>query len=303
MNSSRPDTRSVSGTVQDTNNKPLNDVRVELTSANGGVLNSAYTNASGNFEFSLVPAGSYLVVATAGLQQVSEKVDTTSWSSTVSLRMQASKTADGVNGHSISVAQYRIPANARNEYQKAHEQLEKGKLDEAKKHLAKALELCANYADALTLRGVLKLEQQDAQGAITDLDQAIKADSNYAMAYMVLGSALNMQSKFDEAIRALQHGESLAPDSWQAHFEMGKAYIGKADYPSALRHLERAENMVPSEYPIINLLRAQALFSMKQYPEAMSALQAYLQKEPQGVNSEQAHRMLAQAQSLVAKNK
>jgi len=148
---------------------------------------------------------------------------------------------------------------------------------------------------------VLALNRGDSQAAITDLDQAIKADGNYAMAYMVMGSALNMQSKFDEAIRTLQHGQSLAPDYWQGYFEMGKSYIGKADYPAALRQLERAQSLAPADYPLISLLRAHAFLAMKQYPEAMTELQAYLQKDPQGANSAQAHKMLEQAQAFVAR--
>jgi tetratricopeptide (TPR) repeat protein len=208
---------------------------------------------------------------------------------------------DGVGGNAISVAQYRIPAKAREEYRKAHEGLDKGKIEDANKHLTKALELCPNYADALTLRGVIELNNRDSQSAIADLDKAIKADANYAMAYMVMGSALNMESKFDEAIRSLQRGESLAPNYWQAHFEMGKAYIGKADYPTALRQLERAESLAPAEYPLIYLLRAHALMAMKQYPDATVALQAYLQKDPQSPNSAKARKMLDQAQAFMAK--
>ena len=273
---------------------------MELRDPGGNVVNSVETNSSGSFEFSLIPAGTYLVVATSGLRQASESVDTSAFPAMVSLRMPADKPEDGVAGHSISVMQYRIPAKAREEYRKAHEALAKGKTEEAGRHLAKALALCPVYADALTLRGVLELNQNDSQAAIADLDKAIKADGNYAMAYMVMGSALNMESKFDEAIRTLQRGESLAPDLWQAYFEMGKAYIGKADYPSALRQLERAENIAPLEYPLIHLLRGQALLGMKQYPEAMTALQAFLQKNPQGPNSEQARKMLERAQAFMA---
>jgi predicted Zn-dependent protease len=302
QNSSRAESLSISGTVQDTTNHPLKDIRVELTDASGIVVKAAYTNSSGSFEFSRVPPGSYHVVATSGLQQVSARVDGSAWSSIVSLRMPANNKADdGVKGNAISVAQYRIPAKARDEYRKAHDGLEKGKMDEAGKHLARALELYPDYADALTLRGVLELNHSDSQAAIADLDKAVKADANYAMAYMVMGSALNMESRFDEAIRSLQRGESLAPTYWQAHFEMGKAYIGKADYPAALRQLERAENLAPTEYPLIYLLRAHALLAMKQYPEAMTALQSYLQKEPQGVNNQQAHKMLEEAQAFLAK--
>jgi Tfp pilus assembly protein PilF len=295
------DSRSLSGVVRDTQNHGLKDVRVEVTDPNGSAVGSAYTNAAGRFEFSNLPSGTYTVVATSGLEQASERVDLTSFSNTVNVRLNGpGQPVDGVTGNSISIAQYRVPAKAREAYRKAHEDVEKGKMDDAGKHLTKALELCPNYADALTLRGVLELNQRDPQAAIADLDKAIKADGNYAMAYMVMGSALNMQSKFDEAIRTLQHGETLAPNYWQAYFEMGKSYIGKADYPSALRQLERAESLAPADYPLISLLRAHTLLAMKQFPEAMTALQAYLAKDPQGPNSEQAHKMLEQARAYVA---
>src|SRR6266566_8804114 len=62
LNSSRTETRTISGTVQDTNNNPLKEVRVELRDAAGSVVNSVDTNSSGNFEFSLIPAGTYMVV-------------------------------------------------------------------------------------------------------------------------------------------------------------------------------------------------------------------------------------------------
>jgi Flp pilus assembly protein TadD len=302
LNSSRPENNSISGTVRDINNNPLKDVQVELRNSGGGVVTSAYTTSSGNFEFSLVASGTYMVVATSGMRQASQRVDATGWSNVVSLRMPSNTPQDGMTGNSISVVQYRIPGKARDEYNKAHDLLQRGKQEDANKHLAKALELCPNYADALTLRGILELNQRDTEAAIADLDKAIHADANYAMAYMVMGSALNEQSKFDEAIRSLERGESLAPNYWQAHFEMGKSYIGKADYPAALHQLELAENMAPSDYPFIYLLRARALLAMKQYSEALDAVQSYLQKDPQGANREQANKMLQQAQALMAKN-
>jgi Flp pilus assembly protein TadD len=304
LNSSRADNGSVSGVIQDTQNRPLKDVRVELTDVTGSVVNSAYTNSSGQFEFSHVAGGAYLLVATSGLQQASERVEVGSFSSVVNIRLQGDgKPEDGVQGHSISVAQFRVPGKAREEYRKAHEGLEKGKLEEAGKHLARALEICPNYAEALTLHGILELNQRNSESAIADLDKAIQADGNYGTAYVVMGSALNMQSKFDEAIRSLQRGQSLSPDSWQSYFEMGKSYIGKTDYAAALRELDRAQSLAPAEYPLIYLLRAHALLALKQFPEAMTALQAYLQKDPNGANTAQAQKMLQQAQAFVAGKK
>src|SRR5215467_10910151 len=219
---------SITGTVQDIHANPLKDVLVELTNVNGVVLNSTYTSVSGNFEFFNVSQGSYTVRATAGMQQISEHVESNGFTNTVAIRMDGTdKPEDGVNGNAISVAQYKVPGKAREEYRKARDAMEKGKDEDARKHLAKSLEIYPKYADALTLRAVLALNQHDAPAALADLDQAVKADSNFAMAYMVMGSALNMQGKFDEALRALERGEAIAPDYWQGHFEMGKSFIAK----------------------------------------------------------------------------
>ena len=114
MNPSRVENRTISGTVQDMAGNPLQDVRVELTDGSGTVVNSAYTSSSGRFEFTHVASGTYQVVATSGLQQASERVDASTFTNMVSIRMQGSgKPADGVEGNSISIAQYRVPAKAR----------------------------------------------------------------------------------------------------------------------------------------------------------------------------------------------
>jgi hypothetical protein len=43
--------------------------------------------------------------------------------------------------------------------------------------------------------------------------------------------------------------------------------------------------------------------AMKQFPEATAALQAFLQKDPQGPNSEKARKMLEEAQGYMASKK
>jgi tetratricopeptide (TPR) repeat protein len=206
----------------------------------------------------------------------------------------------GNTGNTVSVAQYRIPEKARNEFQKAQEASTKLNFDDARKHVERALELCPNYADALTLRAVLNLAS-NTPAAVADLQKAIQCDGNYALAYTVLGSALNMQEKFDEAMQTLQRGQSLAPDSWQTYFEMARSYVGKQDYASALRQLDRAQSLVPAEYPTLLLVRAQANMGLKQYQTAMQELQTFLQKDPNGPNSMAAEKMLRQTRELMAR--
>lgn len=301
--SMRDTATSFSGTVRSADDHPLKDVRVELRQVeNGQVVASVYTNASGAFEFSHVTLGTYDVVATYQLEETRDRVDISGMGAMSNLRMPVSTAAtDGNNRNTVSVAQYKVPEKAREELKKAQAASEKQRTDEAQKHIAKALEIYPKYADALTLRGVLKLDNHDQEGAMADLQQAIQYDGNSPMAYMVMGAVLNMQSKFDDAIRALQHGEALSPNSWQSYFEMGKSLVGKQQYEAALRQLDRAQALTPKDYPLIHLVKAHALLAMTNYSDAMTELQAYLDKEPKGPNSEQAQKMLAQAKAFSVK--
>jgi len=290
---------SLSGTVLSSDSKPLKDVRVDLRDTSGSTINSVYTNAAGMFEFSQVRSGLYEVVATSGLEQTQQRVEMDRMPSAVNLRLPVRSTpSDGNPANSISVAQYRVPAKARDELKSAREAAAKGKNDDADKHVAKALAIYPNYADALTLRAILKVDANDREGAVTDLQQAIQDDESCALAYIVMGAIFNTQGKFDDAIRSLERGEALAPDSWQAYFEMGKSLTAKAEYEPALRQLEKAQALSPKDYPPIHLVKARAMAGLSNYSDEMAELQQYLDKEPQGTNSAQARKMMDQARSF-----
>lgn len=290
---------SINGTVLTADGKPLKDAHVELRDASGSIVTAAYTNAGGSFEFSQVRAGLYEIVATSGLQQAQQRVDSNRMMVSVELRLPVSSApADGNPSNSVSVAQYKVPGKAREELKKAQDASEKGKHDDAAKHVAKALEIYPKYAEALTLRAILKMDAKDDNGAIADLQQAITDDENCALAYLVMGAALNVQSKFDDAIRALERGEALSPNSWQAYFEMGRALVGKAQYDAALRQLDRAQALMPKEYPPLHLVKAHAMLAVSNYTDAMAELQQYLAKEPNGPNTQEAEKMLAQARAF-----
>lgn len=292
---------SLTGTVVTTDNKPVPDARVEIHGGNGFSVDAAYTNSSGVFEFSSVPAGIYEVVASSGLSQTQERCEVRGLASNVTLRLPVSSKADDANGSpSVSVAQYKVPDKARAAFKKAREASAKGKDEEAQKLLTKALEIYPKYSDALTLRAVLKMSVADVPGAKADLQQAIDNDENCAWAYIVLGSVFNVEKRFDDALRTLQRGESLSPSSWQLYFEMGKALVGKAQYEAALRQLSRAQSLIPKDYAPIHMVKAHAYFGLNNYSDAMTELQAYLAQEPPGPHTAEAQEMMSQAKALVA---
>src|SRR5262249_30307521 len=190
--------------------------------------------------------------------------------------------ADTGGSSTVSVAQFQVPKKARELFKKAQAAARKQKPDEESKYLAGALEVYPDFADALTLRGIRKLDNNQLTEATADLEKAIQCDGSYALAYLVLGAAYNMANRFDDALRSSDHGISLMPTAWQGYFEMAKSYIGKADYEKALRQLDKATSLGPRNYAPIHLVRAHALLALKSYSEAMVELQSFLVRAPKG---------------------
>jgi cytochrome c-type biogenesis protein CcmH/NrfG len=294
---------SIVGAVHSTDNQPLNNVRVDLRDGStGAIVGSSYTGMGGNFEFRQLQAGPYDVTASSGTSRVEERVQVSSISTNVDLRLPVTTVPnDGIAGRTVSVNQYRVPESAREELRKAQQAAAKNKgEDEVAKHLDRALEIHPTYADALSMRAALKLDNKDVAGAIQDAQKAIETDANYPLAYTVMGSALNVQMKFDEALRSLERAASLSPDIWQTYFEIGRAYAGKKDYAKSLEALDRAQRLAP-DYALIQLIRAHCLMGLGRYSDAVTELQAYLSKHPKDVRVEQARKMLAQAQAATGR--
>jgi tetratricopeptide (TPR) repeat protein len=293
---------SVSGNVVGIDNRPLEHVRVELHSRNGSIISSLYTDSAGTFEFHDLDSGNYDVMAVSGVDLAEQRIDLNNMPISIVLRMAASGSPNDRNGKSsVSVAQYLVPEKAQAALEKAREASAKGKNDEAERHVAQALEIYPRYADALTLRAILKMNGNDIESALADVQEAITNDKNCGLAYSVMGALLNMQSKFDDAARALERAQSLSPDSWQGYFEMGKAMLGKAQYETALQQFDRAQTLVAHDYPLLGLAKAHAMLGLNRYSDAVTELQAYLAKEPNGPMSQDAQRLLAQAQASLAR--
>lgn len=296
-------TGSVSGIVVGSDGKPVSDVHVEIRNQEtGSTIVSGYTNESGTFEFDNLATTSYELVATRGLAQAREQVMLADVNANLKIRLNTSDAmAARTDGSAtVSVAEYKVPAKARDAFHKAQDAMAKNKLDETKKELVKSLETYPDYAQALTLRGVLSLEEGNAQLSINDFDHAIHSDPGFALAHTAMAAALNQLSKFDDALRSANRAITLSPTSWQSYFEMAKSYVGKADYQHALEQLAKAQGFEPKDYAPIHLVRAHVMLALKDYSNAVTELEAFLKLAPNDPNSPAAHQALEKLKALTA---
>lgn len=284
----------ISGTVLDASNQPLSGIRVELQDClTGRIIGTTYTFANGSFEIRDVPKGQYEVIATSGINEARTRVELPG-NGEVNLRIANASFGDNTAGRkpSVSLSQMKVPGKARKLFQKAMDAFRMSHIDDAFSLVQKALGLYPDYAQALTLRGVMNLQRGDTQKAEPDLQKAVELDYSDDMGFVALASLYNTEGKFDKALQILNRGMTLNPNSWQALSEMSRAQIGKHDYEGALKSIAKADNYVPPTVAYLHLFRAQALLGLKNVPATITELQTYLAKEPTGHNAELARKML-----------
>jgi tetratricopeptide (TPR) repeat protein len=296
---------TLSGTVRTRDGRPVHNARIEVRAiGNPQPVASGYTLPNGGFEFSNIPRGTYEVVATSGVQEARERIRVLQSDSSLQLTFaQGEAVTDGSAGNAtVSIAQMKVPEKARKLFAKAQEAFDKQKLAQARAEVEKALQLFPNYAQALTLRGILNLQDSNFDQARTDLETAIKADYSYGMGYIVLGAAYNLMDRFDDSVRVLERGITLMPASWQARYELSKALLGKSQFEAALRQVNKAADLGPSNYPALHLVRAHALLGLKDYNRAVAELEQFLGSDPGSADSAKARETLNQVRSFMASN-
>ena len=285
----------VTGSVHDINNHALGGVRVDLQDTfSGRFVANTFTFTNGTFEIRDVPKGGYDVIATVGLREARGHVDYPG-NGDINLRMPQALAADNSVGssNSVSMSQMKVPGKARKLFQKAMDAFRMSKLDDALSFVQKALGMYPDYAQALTLRGVMSMQRGDTRQAEPDLQKAVELDYSDDAGFVALASLYNTEGKFDDALQILDRGMSVHPNSWQALSEKARAQIGKHDFDGALKSLAKADNYVPPTVAYLHLFRAQALMGLNNLPGAVLEINNYLAKDPTGANAETARKMLA----------
>ncbi len=290
---------AITGKVLGADGKPVPGIRVELDSAETAMpMTSTYTQPDGTFELYNIPHGEYEVIAESANSEVSNPVSFDSGQPNLQLRLPKSVSAPDPLDATTSVARMMVPSRAQRLYQRAVNDFNHGKYEEAEKHADAALEIDQQFADALTLRGVIEMRKGNLAQGQDYLEQAIKADPSESAAYIALAAVYNHNGRFEDAMHASEKGLSLSPRTWQAYLEMAKASIAKSMYQSGLKFLRQAERLGGSTYAETHLLKAYALVPLKLYRDAKYELQASMARDHHGDVSHQAQALLARLDSV-----
>ncbi len=293
---SDPDLASISASVRSSDDHPVSNAKIEVRNiASGTDVAFGFTGPSGDFQVNNLPRGSYEVVVTSGLAEAREQVRVDNSMEQFTLRLpHTSENTSSPQQQIVTVQQLRVPDKAQAALKKAQLAAGKGKYDEARQQIAKALSIEPKYSEALAYRGLLEMQTGELDAASEDIQKAIEFDNSSVLAYVAMGSLYNTKKQFDDALRELDRGVTLNPASWQAHYEISKANLGKGDFSTALREVEKAQSLLNREFPLLHIVKAQALLGMKSYADAVAEFQKFLD-----TNEDKDSRLAAQVRQTI----
>jgi tetratricopeptide (TPR) repeat protein len=175
--------------------------------------------------------------------------------------------------------------------------LKAGNLNDAQKHLEAAYKLAPTDADLNFLMGLLYQQKKDAVQAEAYFVKAVSFDPNNVRALTSLGQLLLVKGDYKGAAEHLEKAVSVDAGSWQAHWELASAYLHLQRFEEARQQAQLAIQTGKGAANDAEFVLGEALARLGKTPEAIQALQTYLQSNPKSDTAPQIRDMVAQLQN------
>jgi Tfp pilus assembly protein PilF len=286
--------RTLRGTVVNSDSSPVADAMVELRNLQSGTAFArVYTNGAGEFQVPTVNPGQYVISVVAGTRTTQQQISFSGFEPDVKVSMAGQTGTPAGKGATVSVANLGVSDKAKRALESAQKALSKNKLEEAASELQHALSISPQYPEALSLRAVVYLAKGDTQSALEDAQRSVDIDPSSSVAYTIMGAAYNAAGQFLQAVNSLQQALRIDPNFWQSHYEMAKSLYGQGKSTSALQEVEAAGKNVPKEFAEIHLVRGAILMQLHRTTEAAEELQQFLKQDPTNPEAAKVERTLA----------
>ncbi len=187
----------------------------------------------------------------------------------------------------ITPHQMLAPITAQMATDNAVDALVVGDRDEAMRQVSNALDIFPHYAVALTLRGLIEMNEGRFDVGAADFEEAIRVDPAYAAPRLMLAAYYNDLGRFDDALVLLDRATRLLSSAWQSHFELARALYGKGDYEAALPAATQAIQLAPSTLgpqsrALLHYLRGHILAQLHDSEASKEEFEETLKTDPDG---------------------
>jgi tetratricopeptide (TPR) repeat protein len=285
------------------------------------VLQSAYSDSGGNFEFRNLQPGSYtLAIDLQGYEEIREPVQIVSFGGAqrvthVSILLNRLTTlrrdtdgglpSDDPDVIDITEMQRNYPKKAVEEYKKAVDDRKKGDNDKALKRLLEAASLAPDFYQVHNNLGVIYQERKQFREAEAEYRRARELNSRSPQPWINLGSLFIEESDarrgegfktvgdlLNNAMDSLDEAIKLRPTAAMAHYYLGTAYYKSGFYPEAETSLKKAFDL-DSHLSSVRLMLVNVYRQQNRGEDVLAQLDAYLKENPKASNRAEIQQMRA----------
>lgn len=285
-------------------------IEVRLEGSTSQMINSTYSDSIGNFEFrNLQPGSYYIAVSGDGFQparQLVEVFGTGGGVTNVSMfldkadggRPAPAKGVDAADPDIIDVSQLKenFPKKAVQNYDKAVEELKKGRDANATKLLEEAVQIAPKFFRAHIDLGLLYQKARRFEDAERMYKRSREISPKNAQPLINLGSLYIQEAdahqkegrevvgKFlDQALDTLEAAVKMNPRSSIAYYYLGSANFKSSFLEEAEAAFRKAEQLDPN-MSLARLMLANVYAMMNKLNDAVHYLDVYLQENPKAEN-------------------
>jgi tetratricopeptide (TPR) repeat protein len=308
---------TIHGKIIFSNNHDPDRIEVKLDKSFGQIIQVAYTDAAGNFEFRGLTIGTYFVtVLLDGYEPVRQGVDVISSFGASPVNLFLSRSAyvpkdrltglDADDPDIIDVSQMKenLPKKAVQDYEKAIEEKKKGRLESAVKLLEDAIRLAPNFFRAHNNLGLLYQSEKRYADAEKEFQRSHDLNAKNERPLLNLGSLYIEEAGLqgddrkatgkllDDALDALEQAVKMNPRSATAFFLLGQANYKSSFYEEAEAALKKAHELDPN-MAAVRLMLSNVYVKEEKWADVLENLDAYLKENPKAADRDKVEEMRA----------
>ena len=312
---------TIEGRVTGADNRPLLNVLVILQNETYFEINRAYTDSAGRYRFSGIGRGNYYIQVEPGqypFERQTQRLEV----NPISGRPAGIAGASGggeifrqdfvmrrasLPGNNLepsgTVFVQPVPEGAKKEYSNALKALEKNSFDEAALSLKHAIELFADYYDALELLGTEFVRRKQYKEAVPLLAHAVEVNKSGWRAFYSLGIAQAELNQRLESLQALKRAAELNPNSANVHMRLGMELAKSEETRSeAIASLKRVTQIAGNSIPQVYWYLGALYNKSGQWREAADAFESFLKADPQAGERDKIKQIIKQLREKASKS-
>src|SRR5262245_55865864 len=292
---------TVFGRVSLPDGRPAARVRVFIETTNG-LKRDMLSDDQGNYEFRGLGGGRYRLSATNPDEpkQYSEPAESDTTRAfanrlqvNIYLRFPQHDTEPTYKPGTVSAAEaaQKIPKPARKAYEQGLKLQKENQHEKALTAFNQAVELYAEYFQALTERANILMGRNQLTEAAADFERALRLNDKYVPALRGLGYCQIQQKQFEAAVSNLERAFVMEPKVPLTLLLLGYANLSLSRYEPAKQCLEEALKLGPESAARAHVYLAEVFAHEQKFKEAADSIRRYLTLKPDAADAADLRKM------------